>query len=323
MDSNMKKVKIQDAIIYLFRHAPGLIEALEKRMNDFEKEGKVNSYYRVRSAKKAFESFCGRKDPHIMDITPEWLTSCEKFWRSNGKSSTTIVIYMKVLRREVNELLRTGRLAPEENPFGKGKYELPSPQSRKLALTLDQIRAIASYRGNATIERYRDLWLFSYLCNGINFRDMLFLRYRNIIGNEISYYRSKTYRSKSVPHEIRAAYTPLMQNIVSRWGNERLSQDTFLFKYARGDDNPFEVDALVRKVTSLCNREMRILAEILKIPVFTTYSARHSFATILNRKGVDLKYISDCLGHSSLRMTETYLAGFTEEDRARFSEMLL
>ena len=292
-------------------------------MNDYERQGKVNSYYRVRSAKKAFEDFCGGKDLCITAITPDWLKSCEKYWRARGKSTTTVLIYMKVLRKETNELLRIGKMDSRNNPFGKEKYNMPSPQSRKLALKIDQIRSIASYSGNATIERYRDLWLFSYLCNGINFRDLLFLRYRNVIGNEICFYRAKTFRSMSMPHEIRAAYTPLMKSIVSRWGNQRESPDTFLFKFARGDEDPFEADALVRKVTSLCNRNMRRLSEILEIPVFTTYSARHSFATVLNRNGVDLKYISDCLGHSSLKMTETYLAGFTEEDRIKYSELLL
>lgn len=317
------KLTIYKTTFTLFRHGQGLIGALEKRMSDFERTGKANSYYRVRSAKRAFEDFCGGKDVRLGEITPEWLASCEKCWRNGGKSPTTIVIYMKVLRREINELIREGKMDPADNPFGKGRYEMPVPQSRKLALTQEQVRAIASYRGSRTIERYRDLWLFSYLCNGINFRDMLFLRYRNIVGNEICFYRSKTLRSSSQPHEIRAAYTPLMKEIVSRWGNSYETQDTLLFKYARGDEGPFEIEALVRKVTSLCNRHMNKLAEILGIPAFTTYSARHSFATILNRKGVGLKYISDCLGHSSLKVTETYLAGFTDEDRARFSDLLL
>ena len=137
-------------------------------------------------------------------------------------------------------------------------------------------------------------------------------------------YRSKTAHSLSSAREIRAAFTPAMREIVKRWGNPYDgNRNTFLFRYAKGNENAFEINALVKKVTSLCNRQLSRLAEELGIPEFTTYSARHSFATILNRNGVDLKYISECLGHSSLKMTETYLAGFTKEDRMKYSVILL
>ena len=41
------------------------------------------------------------------------------------------------------------------------------------------------WEGDQDIEYWRDLWMFAYLCNGINFRDMLFLKYKNIIDEEI------------------------------------------------------------------------------------------------------------------------------------------
>lgn len=45
------------------------------------------------------------------------------------------------------------------------------------------------------IEEFRDLWVFSYLCNGINFMDLLFLQYSNIMDGEICFVRSKTSRT--------------------------------------------------------------------------------------------------------------------------------
>ena len=307
----------------LHHHSPTISEAFEVRMEQFMKEGKINSYYRVRSAKRAIEKIVGNGF-RLSDITPEWLADCELRWRREGKSPTTIVIYMKALKAEINEQARNGNFDIDMMPFGRGRYELPPAHSRKMALTKEQVTAIAYYKGNPTLEKYRDLWLFSYLCNGINFRDMIFLRYSNVYGDEISFYRSKTSHSLKAAKEIRASFTPMMREIITRWGNPYDGrQDTFLFKYASGNETPFEADALVRKVTSLCNRHLKQLAEILGIPVFTTYSARHSFATILNRNGVNIKYISDSLGHSSLKMTETYLAGFTEEDRLKYSKILL
>jgi len=52
-------------------------------------------------------------------------------------------------------------------PFGRGKYEIPTGEGRKLALPLHIIQQIFQYENTAdpTISKYKDLWLFSYLCN--------------------------------------------------------------------------------------------------------------------------------------------------------------
>uniref|UniRef100_UPI003567D125 tyrosine-type recombinase/integrase n=1 Tax=Parabacteroides merdae TaxID=46503 RepID=UPI003567D125 len=42
----------------------------------------------------------------------------------------------------------------------------------------------------------------------------------------------------------------------------------------------------------------------------TTYVARHSFATVLKRSGVNTTLICEALGHSSERVTQIYLDSF-------------
>lgn len=48
----------------------------------------------------------------------------------------------------------------------------------------------------------------------------------------------------------------------------------------------------------------------------TTYAARHSFATVLQRSGASTEFISEALGHSNVKTTQNYLAGF-EDDRKK------
>ena len=43
---------------------------------------------------------------------------------------------------------------------------------------------------------------------------------------------------------------------------------------------------------------------------FTTYSIRHSWATIAKHMGISTAIISEGLGHSSLKTTEIYLKRF-------------
>ena len=56
----------------------------------------------------------------------------------------------------------------------------------------------------------------------------------------------------------------------------------------------------------------------------TTYTARHSFATKLkNSEKVSLSFIMESLGHSSIKTTMDYLAGFEDESIKKNHEVLM
>ena len=95
-----------------------------------------------------------------------------------------------------------------------------------------------------------------------------------------------------------------------------------IFKHAKGSETAFEIARIVRVAIISCNRALACIADDLNIPHFTTYSARHSFATILKRGGVDIQFISESLGHASIKMTENYLAGFGREERLMNTRIL-
>lgn len=288
----------------------------------FLSDGKVNSYYRCRSAQKAIERFSGCSVP-LSEVTPDWLKRCEKFWIGEGKSRTTVSIYMKTLKSVINKAYRDGIIPESSYPYGRDRYMVPSGAGRKLALTKASISKIINFRGKAHLERSRDLWLFSYLCNGINFRDMLYLKYSNVIGDEIWFIRSKTKGTSAAPRHIRAVFTPEMKKIVIRWGNAYDGNPgTYLFRYASDNDDAFTVSNKVRRVIMQCNRDYGKIANEIGVPRFTTYSARHSFASVLKWSGVDISFISESLGHSSLLVTERYLAGSGVEERAVKSRLL-
>ena len=78
----------------------------------------------------------------------------------------------------------------------------------------------------------------------------------------------------------------------------------------------------VRRIVSICNRKLKKIAQGTGIAQLTTYTARHSFATVLKRGGAKTSYISESLGHSNLTVTENYLACFEKEERIRNARLL-
>ena len=67
---------------------------------------------------------------------------------------------------------------------------------------------------------------------------------------------------------------------------------------------------------------MKRIGQALGIENITTCVARHSFATVLKRSGANISYISESLGHSDLKTTETYLASFEKEERQKNARLL-
>ena len=66
----------------------------------------------------------------------------------------------------------------------------------------------------------------------------------------------------------------------------------------------------------------RIGTEIIYDNPLNTYSARHSYVTILKRSVAPLGFISESPGHKSLQTTEAYLDSFEDETRRKYTEML-
>ena len=307
----------------LGRSSMTLNAMLEEKMEAMMRKGQVNSFYRYQSTLSAVERFAG-KHVQLAEVDVRWLERCEAFLTSEGKSTTTMNIYMTSIRCVMREAVDCGLIKEGRFPFRHGGYRLPAVKTRKLALTKDEIRKIREWHGCAETEYWRDLWMFSYLCNGINFRDMLFLKYGDVVDDEIIFIRSKTSRSRGNPKAIRVPVTPYMCEIMERCGNGRHGRDEqYIFKHARGGEKPMEVSMLVRKAVQQCNEAAKKITEDTGVRKFSTYSARHSFATILKRGGADISFISESLGHTNLRVTETYLDGWDKEARLKYAETLL
>lgn len=68
---------------------------------------------------------------------------------------------------------------------------------------------------------------------------------------------------------------------------------------------------------------MEVIRKELKIEQkIGTYTARHSFSTVLKRKGIPTEFIKESLGHSSLVTTENYLDSFTDDVKLQYANLL-
>ncbi|WP_159517811.1 site-specific integrase [Sunxiuqinia indica] len=299
-----------------------LNQAFQLKIETLLENEQINSSEYYSYTLKSIEEFAG-KNIGFDSVTPDWLRKFEKHLLKEGKSYTTVGMRCRAIRAVMNSAKEAHIVKESQYPFGRGKYEIPTGQGRKLALTLHQIKKLVTYTdGSEAIEHARDMWFFSYLCNGINFADILTLKRSNIKNGEISFIRAKTKTTAKVKKEIKAIVTPEMEGIMKRWGNKDKSQDSYIFDFLNGDESPARIKARTRDVISNCNRRLRKIGKAIGVEGLSTYSARHSFATVLKRSGSNIAYISESLGHNDLKTTENYLASFEKEERIKNASFL-
>ena len=266
--------------------------------------------------------------PHLKleHITPDFLRNYEHWFVKNGKSITTVGIYLRSLRAIINIAIEEGYMDQKNYPFGKRRYVIPTGKNIKKALGLSEIAKIYNYstQPRSVDDMCRDYWIFIYLCNGINVKDLCLLTYKDIEGDFIVFNRSKTIRTRrSDPTPIRIALKEDTKRLILKWGQPKVSPDTYIFPHLTGRITAEQIRDSVKLLTHLINEHMKKIAKSLEIdkPI-TTYYARHSFATILKNSGVSTEFIGEALGHSSLATTKKYLAGF-EQDAIKHSTDVL
>jgi len=287
--------------------------AFDKYIQQLRNEDRIGTAVSYETAKNSINEFVKNKNITFVDITPRFLKDYEKWMLANGKTKTTVGIYLRSLRTIYN----TADIDRALYPFGegRGKYSIPTGRNIKKALTLDEVSRIFNYAPASEMEAMaKDYWIFVYLCNGINMKDMLLLRRKDINGDILTYQRAKTINSKREAKAITVSLKPEAKEIIRKYGRITLSAEDYIFPHLDRKMSAVRQREVIQNVTHNVNKHLKKIAATAKIdkPI-TTYSARHSFATILKNSGVNPQFIGEALGHSNLKTTENYFAGFEQE----------
>lgn len=290
---------------------------LKDLFNDYVKNYdriKLNSRLRYRTTGNILESY----SPGITvpEVTPTFLRNFEKDQLKAKLSPATISSYMIDLRRIINYYTKVKKLIPltYEYPFGEGNYQILKVESHKEILENKEIKAVAEMtKFNSKKEEYaRDIWLLAYRCNGSNSTDLLRMRWEDVRTKYLIYYRKKTESTqRTIKRPFIVPLTRKVQSLLDKLGNpdspfvlgllnEGYSEETIVNK---SDKKRKEINKLLKGI----EKRLRLSAP-LRMDM-----ARHCYASTLDRAGVETKKISNMLVHSSVLVTEKYLAGLNTD----------
>ena len=290
-----------------------------KTLNEEERVGSESYYKNVLSSIKKF----GGDSIRFEAVTHDWLIKYEKWLLKKDLSYTTVGIYMRALRHIINIAKKDGIVKDTDYPFAEGKYKIPTGEGRKLALTINQVKMLIDYKdGSEDTERLIALWVLSYLVNGANMADVLRFKDTNFVNGEVRFHRTKTIRTKRKKKEIAATASEAVMKIIERFGVPDRKPTDYIFPYLKAGETPAKERAVVGLIVHHINAKLDVVCQILGLPKATTYSARHSFATISKRAGASTTYIQEAFGHPDQKTTEDYLDYFESEERAKNARLL-
>ena len=301
-------------------HTKNLTYWFEKYIHELTENGQIGTANSYKTTMNSINEF--KKGLSLQDITPQLLKSYEKHLLDKNKSVSTVGIYMRQLRSILNQAIAAGALSADLYPFRK--YEIPSGRNVKKALNESEIKKLLNHKPEKKdLEKALDFWLFSYLCNGMNFADIIELKPENISNNILQFVRQKTKRTKK--KDLRPITVGLNQRaiqIINKWKNTDPS-NPYLFPVLEPNLSAVTAKHRCKRFIKWVNKRMDIIAKDLEInQKIGTYAARHSFSTVLKRKGVSTEFIKESLGHSSAVTTENYLDSFTDYVKIEYANLL-
>jgi integrase/recombinase XerD len=287
-------------------------------------ENRVSTYQSYQCALISLKKFKARLK--FEEITPEFLDSYERYMLECGKSSTTVGIYLRSLRTIYNQAIEADLVKKELYPFKKSKFQIPAGRNIKKALLIGEIEQIINYKTEigTSMDKAKDFWLFSYLCNGLNIKDICRIHYKDIDGDMLNVIRAKTQHTTKSNQQVISIHLPeLALKIIDKWGQKPISPSLHVFPILSNGISALRERELVQHFTKLVNKYMSRIGKSLGIskPI-TSYTARHSFSTVLKRAGAPMEYISESLGHSSFKTTQSYLDSFEDDVKKNYSTLL-
>ncbi len=172
--------------------------------------------------------------------------------------------------------------------------------------------------GDIKLVNAKHYFPFSFYTRGMNFADMMRLRWFDVTDKRITYARAKTQGNFSLK------IVPPVREILNYYNKNR--RDTgYVFPILLHDVlTPMQIENRKHKILSQYNKALKILANKAGITKnVTSYVARHSFAMCLREKGISIDIIGETLGHQSVLTTKAYVRDFGVEVLDEAVEVLL
>lgn len=265
-----------------------------------------------RAVRNHLRCFCREGKLLMKDVTPEWVHCFWEWLRKKGLRTNSVNSYMSNFRAMYNRACGGGNHQTKGSPFAG--LLLKREETRKRAVPIQVIGQIAcmDFRKEPEKQLAVDMALLSFMACGIPFVDIAHLTKDNLVdkGNILWYRRQKT--GALIELEV----TTGIQFLIDRYSRP----DTrYLFPILSADTTHEQYKHCLAKENSYLKE---IAVDLKLTEPLTTYVFRHAWASEAYHQHVPIGIISQALGHSTEKMTRTYLSAFGTDEVAKANKQV-
>jgi len=217
------------------------------------------------------------------EMNLQFLKKLDGHLRKKNLKQNTISLLFRYVRAVFNEAINNEIIHPALYPFRK--FKIKTEHTAKRSLTIDELKKLSTIGGV-----HLDIFMLSFCLIGINIKDLLYAKKKQLVDGRLNYNRSKTGKLYSIK-----VNEPAMK-IIEKYPGEILLLE-FMEKRKRLDQFNKYLNKHLQKTALILNIEKKI----------TTYYARHTWATIAAGTGISRDIISHALGHGNNTVTDTYI----------------
>lgn len=287
-----------------------VIDFYNEIVDELKKAGKISNSKVYKDTRDSLKKF-SNNSLKFEDITLGFLEKYDAFLRETGSKNGGVSVRMRNLRALYNKARRRNLIPREPYPFEGYNISKLKSETSKTALTIDELKKIKEVDLSEHPHLIEGLYyfMFSVFTRGMNFHDMMLLKWSDVRSGRIYYTRSKT------KGKINLEIIPPVQKILDYFKAQN-RPTKYVFPILLSDDlTPQQIFNRKHKISRRFNSKIKEVAKIAGVEKnLTAYVARHSFATILKMKGTPIEKICEMMGHKDVSVTITYLKEFSNED---------
>ena len=276
-----------------------VLSCLATLIDELKNDGQWGNARNLQRALNSFSDFLGGLDRPLKQVDERLVMEYEQWLRTRKVSKNSSSFYMRTLRSAYNKVISRNQM---EQTFPFRNVYTGVERTRKRAVPEDIMVRLQKLdlTHSAPLAFSRDMFIFSYCTRGMAFVDIAYLKKEDVSEGILSYVRHKTGQRLTVRIE------PLIEEIIERY-EPLVHNSPYLFPIITSND-PEEAFRQYQTALGYHNRKLKKLGKLTGENLhLSSYTARHSWATVARKHNVPLSVISAGMGHTSEKTTLIYL----------------
>lgn len=294
-------------------------EFMECTIKELKKEKRYGTAHIYQSTLNAFSQFHGNKIIFFHQVNRATLKLFEVHLRDKQLSWNTISTYMRALRAAYNKAVDLKLVTDNSRLFNHVYTGIKSKTKRALEVEdISRLIHATPYKELSQELATCQVWAnLMFQLRGMPFVDLAFLHKSDLKESTLSYRRQKT------GTEIVVQVPPAAMELIGQYQNTN-PKSPYLFPILSGENSGEDLYREYQKALRIFNYNLSRLAKRCGVTnKVSSYTTRHTWATLAKYCHFSAQLISDALGHSSVKVTETYLKSFKNDELDKANKTII